>query len=34
MKLQEKLDALKKENMAKRSPELVATLLQEVDNLV
>jgi hypothetical protein len=34
LKLQEKLDAMKKENMAKRPPEMVATLLQEVENLV
>lgn len=34
MKLQEKLTEMKKENMVKRPPEIVAVLLQEVDNLV
>ena len=34
MKLQEKLDAVKKKSMAGRPPEMVATMLQEVENLV
>jgi len=34
MKLQEKLDAVKKKSMTGRPPELVATMLQEVENLV
>ncbi len=34
MKLQKKLNAMKKESMAGRPPETVATMLQEVDNLV
>jgi hypothetical protein len=34
MKLQAKLDALKKEGMSNRPPEIVATLLQETENLV
>jgi hypothetical protein len=34
MKLQEKLNAMKKESMAGRPPEIVATMLQEVDSLV
>jgi len=34
MKLQEKLDAMKKESMAGRPSEVVATLLQEVETLV
>ena len=34
MKLQEKLNAMKKESMVGRPPEIVATLLQEVKNLV
>ena len=34
MKLQETLDAMKKESMAGRPPEIVATMLQEVENLV
>jgi hypothetical protein len=34
MKLQETLDAMKKESMAGRPPEIVATLLQEVENLI
>ncbi len=34
MTLQEKLTALKNENMSKRPPEIVATLLQETKNLM
>mgnify|MGYP001823267409 CR=1 FL=1 len=34
MKLQEKLDAMKKESVTKRPPEIVATLLQEIEDLV
>jgi hypothetical protein len=34
MKLQEKLDAVKKKSMAGRPPEMVATMVQEVENLV
>ena len=34
MKLQEKLNTMKKESMAGRPPEVVATMLQEVENLV
>jgi len=34
MKLQEKLVAMKKESMAGRPPEVVATMLREVENLV
>lgn len=34
MTLQEKLSAMKKDSMANRPPEVVATLLQEVENLV
>ncbi|MBM9512255.1 redoxin domain-containing protein [Desulfogranum marinum] len=34
MTLQEKLSAMKKESMATRPPEVVATLLQEVENLI
>lgn len=34
MNLQEKLNAMKKESMAKRPPEIVAVMLQEVENLV
>lgn len=34
MTLQEKLSVMKKESMATRPPEVVATLLQEVENLV
>ena len=34
MKLQDKLNAMKKENMASRPPEVVKVLLQEVENLV
>lgn len=34
MKLQKKLDAMKKESVAKRPPEIVATLLQEIEDLV
>ena len=34
MKLQEKLNAMKKESIAKRPPEIVATLLQEIEDLV
>lgn len=34
MSLQEKLIAIKKDNIAKRPPEVVAILLQEIENLV
>ena len=34
MTLQEKLNAMKKESLATRPPEVVATMLQEVENLV
>jgi hypothetical protein len=34
MKLQEKLDAMKKESAANRPPEMVATLVQEIQGLV
>lgn len=34
MVLQEKLSAMKKESVAKRPPEVVATLLKEVEDLV
>ena len=34
MKLQEKLDEMKKESAGKRPPEIVAILLQEIEDLV
>ena len=34
MTLKEKLDVMKKENIAQRPPEIVATLLQEIEDLV
>ena len=34
MTLQEKLSAMKNESLAKRPPEVVATMLQAVENLV
>ena len=34
MKLQGKLTTIKKENAAKRSPEIIAALLQEIEDLV
>jgi len=34
MKLQEKLDAMKKESVSKRPPEVIASLLGEVEKLV